>query len=411
MEASVGKKYDILILGNSAAGLSAAVKARKLNKKKSICIVDREEYPAYSRVMTPYFSGHKIDKEGLFIVENEFYNKNDIVTEFGKTVVEILPDKKEVLLNNGKSLNYEKLLIGLGAEATEISVKSPKASVLRHMSDAEFLHNAFNTAKSVTGIGAGLVTLPVLSHLKDDVEKNLIIGSGRIFSRVVNEEAALLIEEELFKKGVKIFKRDDISDYSEGDRLELNLKSGQKISTDVLVVGKGVTPNTDIAKNAGIEVNDGIIINKKCQTSMEDIYAAGDVAEGKDFVTGEMLIQGNWMTAVEQGEVAAMNMLGIDVEYEGSIKNNITEIFGIDVAVVGYYYDDAPITETHYNEFTGVYRKVFMNENRQVIGATLLRETNVAGLFYEMIKTREVFPENFWSSGNNSYAGKMNRLL
>jgi hypothetical protein len=97
---------------------------------------------------------------------------------------------------------------------------------------------------------------------------------------------------------------------------------------------------TDIAKKAGIEVNDGIIINDKCQTSIADIYAAGDVAEGKDFITGEMLIQGNWMTAVEQGEIAAKNMLGIDVEYEGSIKNNITEIFGIDVAVVGYYYDD-----------------------------------------------------------------------
>ena len=407
----MGNKYDILILGNSAAGLSAAVKARKFDKNKSICIVDREEYPAYSRVMTPYFSGHKIPKEGLFIVDEGFYNENNITTELGKSVVEIIPEKKEVLLDDGEVLGYDKLLIGIGAEATEISVKSPKTSVLRHMSDAEFLHNAFEKAKSVTGIGAGLVTLPVLSHLKDEVEKNLIIGSGRIFSRVVNEEAALIIEEELFKKGVKIFKRDDIADYSEEDKLELSLKSGKKIITDVLVVGKGVTPNTDIAKSAGIKVNDGIIINEKCQTSIEDIYAAGDVAEGKDFVTGEMLIQGNWMTAVEQGEIAAMNMLGINVEYEGSIKNNITEIFGIDVAVVGYYYDDAPFTEIHYNKFTGIYRKVFMNEKRQVIGATLLRETNTAGLFYEMIKTREIFPENFWSSGNNSYAGKISRLL
>jgi NAD(P)H-nitrite reductase large subunit len=405
------KTYDILILGNSAAGLSAATKIRQYDNEKSVCIVDREEYPAYSRVMTPYFSGHKIPKEGLFIVNNDFYKNKSIDTVFGKTVVEIIPDKKEVKLDNGDSLYYDKLLIGLGAEATEISVKSSKSSVLRHMSHAEYLHDAFKSAKSVTGIGAGLVTLPVLSHLKEDVEKNLIIGSGRIFSRVVNEEAALLIEEELFKKGVKIYKRDDIKDYKDNGKLELTLKSGKEIVTDVLVVGKGVTPNTDIAKSAGIEVNDGIVINDRCQTSVEDIYAAGDVAEGKDFITGEMLIQGNWMTAVEQGEIAAKNMLGIDVEYEGSIKNNITEIFGIDVAVVGYYYDDAPFTETYYNKFTGIYRKVFMNENKQVIGATLLRETNASGLFYEMIKTKEKFPKDFFIAGNNSYAGKMKRLM
>ncbi len=406
----MSKNYDILILGNSAAGLSASKKIREYSKDKSVCIVDREEYPAYSRVMTPYFAGHKIPKEGLFIVDENYYENNNIDTEFGKTVVEILPDKKQVVLDNGEVISYDKLLIGIGAEATEISLKSAKSSVLRHMSDAEFLNNAFETAKSVTGIGAGLVTLPVLSHLKDNVEKNLIIGSGRIFSRVVNEEAALLIEEELVKKGLNIYKRDDIADYSDNDRLELTLKSGKRITTDILVVGKGVTPNTSIAKNAGIDVNDGILINDNCKTSVEDIYAAGDVAEGKDFITGEMLIQGNWMTAVEQGEIAAKNMLGIDVKYEGSIKNNITEIFGVDVAVVGYYYDDAPNTEVYYNKFTGVYRKIFMNEKRQVIGATLLRETNIAGLFYEMIKTREVFPENFFVAGNNSYAGKIKRL-
>jgi NAD(P)H-nitrite reductase large subunit len=406
----VQTKYDIVIIGNSAAGISAIKKIRTYSKDVSVALIDRENRPAYSRVMTPYFVGNKIPKEGLYIVDNDYYDNLGIKTFFGLIAEEIDSDKKMIRLSNGDNLEFDKLLIATGAEATKINVESKYSSCLRHMSDAEKLYDSFKSAKSVTAIGAGLVSVPVLSHLKDDVEKNLIIGSKRIFSRVVNKEAAEIIENSFIQKGVNIYKSDDIESFTENDRLNLKLKSGKNIDTDMLVVGKGVTPNVDIAKNAGLDVNDGIVINEFSQTSMEDIYAAGDVAEGIDFITGEKLIQGNWMTAVEQGEIAALNMLGFKTDYEGSLKNNITEVFGVEVAVVGYYYDDAPNSETYYNELTGIYRKVFLDENNVVIGATLVGDTNDSGLYYHMVKTREKFGNTSILSKFNNYARIINEL-
>ena len=93
----------------------------------------------------------------------------------------------------------------------------------------------------------------------------------------------------------------------------MQLASGDTLSSDMLIVGKGVEPNSSLAREAGLEVDYGIRIDDYCRTSHSDIYAAGDAAEGKDFITGEPIIQGNWMTAVEQGENAALNMLGMEL--------------------------------------------------------------------------------------------------
>lgn len=104
------------------------------------------------------------------------------------------------------------------------------------------------------------------------------------------------------------------------------------------------------------------------------------------------MIQGNWFTAVEQGEAAAKNMLGLDFKYKGSFKHNITNIFGSEVAVVGYNREDAPLTYACFNPKTGIYRRVFLDEKERLIGATLIGETNESGLCYYLVKTRARIP-------------------
>jgi len=404
------KLFDILIIGNSAAGISAAKTIRKHDKYVSIGIIDRENCPAYSRVMTPYFIGKKCSKESLYLTDNQFYKNLNIATFFGLEAVELNIEAKYVTLSNSTKIYFNSLIIATGAEATTINVLSDKSTVLRHMSDAEKLDKLLNSAKSVTAIGAGLVSIPVLSHLKDDVEKNLIVGSGRIFSRVLDKDASLILEEKLKNKGLNIYKNDDISSYYDNSKLRIKLNSGKSLDTDVLLIGKGVIPNIQLALKSGIKCKNGILINDCCQTNIDYIYAAGDVAEGKDFITGETTIQGNWITAVEQGEIAGLNAIGIKVKYEGSLKNNTTEVFGYDLAVIGYFNDNAPKTKSFFNEFTGVYRKVFLDSDNTVIGVTLLNNTNEAGIYYDMIKTREKFSTNHLLSKNNTYAQKLYRI-
>lgn len=402
--------FDILIIGNSAAGISAIKSIRKHNKTVSLGIIDRENCPAYSRVMTPYFIGKKCSRESLYLTDEQFYKNLNITTFFGLEAVELNTEAKYVILSDSSKVYFDKLIIATGAEATSIDILSDRSTVLRHMSDADKLDKLLSGAKSVTAIGAGLVSIPVLSHLKDDVEKNLIVGSGRIFSRVLDKDASLILEEKLKCKGLTIYKNDDISSYKDNGKLNIKLKSGKSLDTDVLLIGKGVTPNIQLALKLGIDCNNGILINEYCQTNIDFIYAAGDVAEGNDFITGEKTIQGNWITAIEQGEIAGLNSIGIKTKYEGSLKNNTTEVFGYDLAVIGYFNDDAPKIKTFFNEFTGIYRKIFLDSDNRVIGITLLNNTNEAGIYYDMIKTRERFPESHLLSKHNTYAHKLYRI-
>jgi len=264
----MAEQYDFVIIGNSAAGLQALRTFRQHDKSSSIAIIDREDCPAYSRVLTPYYIGGDIPREGLDIVDLSFYKKLGATTFFGQPVVSIDTEEHRVQLADGQSVGFGKLLIGIGAEARTLAVSSSKSCVLRHIADAEKLVSLLKNAKSVTAIGAGLVSLPLLSHASAEMEKHLVVGSGRIFSRVVDADAAAIIEELLTAKGLQIHKRDDIEAIEENQQLNIQLRSGLQLSSDLLVVGKGVSPNTQLAVAAGLDVADGILIDRFCQTSI-----------------------------------------------------------------------------------------------------------------------------------------------
>jgi NAD(P)H-nitrite reductase large subunit len=318
-------------------------------------------------------------------------------------------DFKEVRFSDGTKIGFGKLLLATGGEARTIQWQTPRLCTLRHIADAERLEARMGAARSVTALGAGLVSVPVLSHLSQGIERHLIVGSDRVFSRVVDSELSVLLEEHFTKAGVVLHKRDDITEVKEEERLELTLASGTRLITDLLVVGKGITPNTHLASDAGLAVREGILIDDYCRTGHPDVYAAGDAAEGKDFVTGQPTVQGNWMTAVEQGENAALNMLGLTCAYEGSMKNNITEVFGLDVAVIGYCQDDAPEAVSVGNRFTGRFRKVFLDGRRRMIGASMIGETNDSGVFYQLIRARAPFPGEQILHGENRHSAIVQR--
>ena len=406
----MSEQYDFVVVGNSAAGLQAIRTLRKHDQLATIALIDREEHPAYSRVLTPYYIGGHILREGLDIVDHSFYQQLGITPFLGQTVISIDPEKHSLELDNGTKIGFKKLLLATGAEARTLSGSTQRASVLRHIDDAEKLATLFQGITSVAAVGAGLVSLPLLSHASRDAEKHLIVGSNRIFSQVVDAETSAILEEQLKAKGLNIHKQNDISEMVEGEQLELKLSQGKQLSSDLLIIGKGVIPNTHLAVEAGLDVDHGILINDNCCSNHPDVYAAGDAAEGLDFITGEKTIQGNWMTAVEQGENAALNMLGIDCRYQGSLKNNITEIFGIEVAAIGYCKDDVAEVMTSWNAGTGRFRRVFLDEKQRVVGVNMVGETNDAGLYFQLISTRSVFPGIPMLAGTANYAQVQLRL-
>ncbi len=406
----MAEHYDFVIIGNSAAGLQALRTLRRHDQQVSIALIDREDCPAYSRVLTPYYIGGHILREGLDIVDHSFYDEWGVTAIFGHSVISIDPEKHSLQLADGREINFKKLLIATGAEARTLPAATQRACVLRHMADAERLIDLFQNLKSVTAVGAGLVSLPLLSHASEQAEKHLVVGSNRIFSRVVDVETSAILEDQLKEKGLNIHKQNDVQEMVEAEQLQLNLANGKQLSSDLLIVGKGVAPNTHLATAAGLEVADGILIDAHCRSNHPDVYAAGDAAEGLDFITSENTIQGNWMTAVEQGENAALNMLGIECPYQGSLKNNITEIFGVEVAAIGYCQDDVAEIITSWNSATGRFRRVFLDEKQRVVGVNMIGETNDAGLYYQLITSRSVFPGKQMLTGTANYAQTLFRL-
>jgi NAD(P)H-nitrite reductase large subunit len=402
--------FDIVIIGNSAAGLQAIRTLRRHSRRVSVALIDLEDCPAYSRVLTPYFVGGKTGRSNLFIVDREFYARMGVTPLLGQAAVGLDPERNKVRLADGSEVGFGKLLVAAGGEARGFAGATARVCTLRHLADAEKLGGLLETARSVAALGAGLVSVPVLSHLPPGVERHLVVGSDRVFSRVVDAESAALLEEHFAAAGVVLHKGDDVTGVREGERLELTLASGGSLSCDVLVVGKGVRANTGLARQAGLAVGDGILIDDYCRTGHPDVYAAGDVAEGRDLITGEKTVQGNWMTAVEQGEHAALNMLGMNCAYQGSLKNNITEVFGLDVAVIGYCQDDAPRTVSAGNRLSGRFRKAFLDEQGRLIGASLIGETNDAGVYFQMVRGRLPFPGPRMLQGENRHAGIVQRI-
>jgi NAD(P)H-nitrite reductase large subunit len=397
--------FDIVIVGNSAAGLQALRVLRKHDRACSILLVDREDRPAYSRVLTPYFIGGKTERDNLFIVDEAFYRELGIVTRFGRTATALDVDGHRLTLDDGTEIHFGQLLLAVGSEARPLAVESGRVSVLRHLADADRLAQFLPGSRAVAALGAGLVSLPLLSHAPAETEKHLIVGSNRIFSRLLDAESAQFLEERFVAAGLQLHKRDDIAELRDDGRLALTLNSGKHLTVDLLIVGKGVQPNTDLAERAGLAVGDGILVDACCRAGHPHIYAAGDCAEGADFVTGEPTVQGNWLTAVEQGEVAALNMLGLDRRYEGSLKNNISEIFGTDLAVVGYCGDDAPAVRVFHDAASSRYRKLFLDGQERLLGAVLVGESNDAGVYYHLVKSRAPLPGASRLSGTNRYAG------
>ncbi|HVN25278.1 MAG TPA: FAD-dependent oxidoreductase [Syntrophorhabdales bacterium] len=402
--------YDIIIIGNSAAGLTVLKTLRRLNRDVSIALIDREDVPAYSRVLTPYYIGGDTSRKNLFLVAMAFYGDLGVDTFFGKNAVSVDGGKRQVLLDDATGLSYRNLLIATGAESKEIGIRHERVLGLRHLRDADRLRALFQNAASVVGLGAGLVTLPTLSHLAPGVEKSLVVSSGRILSRVLDAEGSLILEERMKQQGIAIYKKDDISDVQGTERLAVRLASGAVVKSDVVLVGKGVTPNVELARKAGCSVDRGIIIDEYCRTTVEGIWAAGDNAQGVDFVTGGKVVQGNWITAVEQGEIAAMNMLNVGVRYAGSLRNNTTEIFGHDIAVAGYTGDDAPQTLSYVYEDVRLYRKIFLDKKERVIGVSMIGETNDAGIYYGLIRRRAKLADSTAINHQQNYARTLHSM-
>lgn len=387
-----------LIIGNSAAGIFAAETIRALDESGSIEIISDEKYPAYARCLTSYYLIGSIPVDKLFIRDDESYTRNKIILHSSQKAVSIDPIKHEVHTDQEHVYKYDKLLIATGAapvvpDIPGVGMKGVFG--LRTLEDAQNITACSGGGKTAVVIGAGLVSLKAAYALmKSRLTVTCIVSSNQIMSQMLDCEAAEIVSKLLLSHGLKIFYRNEVTEIlgkeaaGEMTVRSVRLKTGETIPADVVIVGKGVTPNTGFLPGSGIKTDRGILVDQYLCTNVPDIYAAGDVAQAVDILSGENRINAIWPNATEQGTAAGRNMAGMPTIYEGSISMNSADFFGLSTIAAGNPRAEGEEYEV-VKQFCGpnIYRRLVFKGNT-LEGYIMVGNTGRAGILTSLLRER-----------------------
>ena len=388
------KQY--VVIGNSAAGIAAVEAIRQADKESKITVVSDEDYSSYCRCLISYYLAGDIKEEKISYRPQNFYKENNIELLLNKKVTRVDPKKNRVVMADKSQLGYDSLLIATGASSKFPELKGIKKEGVfgfRTLKDAKDIAGLLPVVKSACVLGGGLIGLKAAYALKKrNIDVKVIIKSGQVLSQVLDLEAAQLVQKRLEENGIEVILGQDVAEIisDEGEIKAVKLDSGKALGVSLVVVGKGVSPNIDLIKDTAIKVNEGIISNNNLQTSVPNIYAAGDVAETFDITLSEFSVNALWPLAVEQGRIAGANMAGGNLNYEGSLGMNSLEFFGLPTVSLGLFRPKNPegFEEIRMmDENSQIYKKLIL-KNNFLVGAVLAGNINNSGLFLRLIREK-----------------------
>jgi len=382
-----------VIIGCGPAGIAAAETIRSISRADQIAIISDEGKPLYSRCLIPY----RLTVSGGIDIsyrEEYFFEKLKIVPLLGRKAVRISSAPRAVYLDDGQEIGFERLLIATGGRPRKPDIPGlDKDGVIgfRTTSDCAKICGFLPSAKTAAVLGGGCIGLQVASGLMSaGVKVTIIIKSAHLLSQVADETAGGIYAGIFSNNGAEVVTGSEISSIEGGRRVErVRLESGREIECQLLVIAKGVSPNIEIAREAGIGCGDGIMVNANMMTDVDGMYAAGDVAETVDAATGRRTVNALWPCASEQGRIAGSNMAGVPKEYESSLRMNAVEFFGLPMISVGSVKPPDARHEVFCfrDEGKNIYRKLVFNKDI-LIGLIMIGEIDNAGVLTSLIRKR-----------------------
>lgn len=323
----------IVIIGASAAGISAAKTIKVSEPKTEVVIISRED-SVHSRCMLHKFLGHQRDAKGISFIADDFFETTGITWLNNTTVISLDPDYKTVTTHDNQTISYDKLLIATGAGYFIPPIPGLRESKnvygFRDLKDAKLLDRECQTAKNAVVIGAGLVGMDAaVALLERGLNVTVIEMTKDVMSLQLDHQAAVAYQQLFEEAGAEFILEDkvvsvDVNDVGRGTTI--HLASGKAVPADVIVIAAGVRPAFNFTQGSGIKTNQAILVGDDLKTNIDDIYAAGDV-------TG---IAGIWPNAMKQGRIAAINMLGEKLLYEDryALKNTVN-FYGLTTLSLG----------------------------------------------------------------------------
>ncbi len=372
---------NIVVIGNSAAAINAVEKMRSKGSKDKITMISKEIKRPYSRVLLPYHLRGKLPKEEqLFMRDYDFYEKNKV--EFiNDEVLQIDENSKKVRLKNNEEISYDKLLITSGSSPFTPPIEGLNGEGVYHMwtyDDAEKLKPYFEKGKSVLVLGSGFVSLQAAwAAIVKELNVYVYELLPKIMPRVLDDLSAEKLSNQMRNLGVDLnlsVSTQRVERLDNG-KLRVHAKDMKPIDVDFIIVGTGVRPNTQFLKGTSVNHERGILVDDLMRTTVEDIYAAGDVANGPT-TFGDNMIHALWPTAVEEGKIAGANILGFEEQYDGSLNMNVTQMFDLTVASMGNFMDDEKLEVWNYElPKLGMFKLIL--DNNVPVGASLVGKSEL----------------------------------
>ena len=373
-----------VIIGAGVAGVEAAKTIRQKDNTGEILMISKDT-DVHSRCMLHKFIAGERDEQGLDFTEKDFFENYRIDWKKGVQVTAVCPDEKEIALDNGEKISYDKLLLAGGADSFIPPVgelrKASNVYGLRNLSDAQAIVKEADLAENVLIIGSGLVGLDAAYGLLERGKKITIVEMvDRILPVQLDKYAANAYQALFEKAGVRFVlgrKASEAVCEADGKIHKVTLDNGEEIPCDLLIVAAGVRSSISCLEGSGIECDRGVTVDNCLKTSKADIYAAGDI-------TG---LSGIWPNAANQGKIAGANMCGGTEEYNDTyaIKNTIN-FFGLVTLCVGRILEEEG-DQIQIKEDKSQYKRVIVKDGK-VQGILLQGDISHAGTWQYLIKNK-----------------------
>lgn len=378
----------IIIIGAGPAGVSAAETIRAHDQKTEILMVSAEPFLPYS---PPAMADHFIHGSNAHLWRGQDWpEKQSVDYRSGVTVKGVEPDDHLIQLTDGENIKYDRLVIATGSRlyAPVDGADLPGVNNFKSLSAAQALIDQVKRgeAKKAIIVGAGFIGMEIALLLCTlGVAVTQVEMTEQLMPGMLDGDTADLALKFMQARGIEVRLKTKAVAFVGEDRAEgVRLESGESLDADVMVAATGVRPNLEFLEQSGVNHGWGITVDEYLRTNLDDVYAAGDVVEVPDLLTGETYVHAIFSNAVEQGNVVGLNLLGFDTRYEGAHRMNSLKHLDLPIMAAGLKTGDEML-QTRKN---GNLRTIYLMDN-QVVGFQLVGDIKAAGVLRVLMNNHQ----------------------
>jgi nitrite reductase (NADH) large subunit len=355
----------VLIIGGGVSGITAADILMQKNKSADVTIVTSEGYPYYFRPKLPDMLAGQLVPEKIIAHSLKWYEQKGIKLILDTKVEALDSIKKIGTASDGQVYTFDNLVLACGSRSFLPPIpginKNGVFSVWT-IDDVYAIKEKLHVADSAVVIGGGVLGIELALSLNQIGIKVAIVESSEVLmNRQLDETAGKMLARLLKDKGISIFSGTAVSEIiGENDVCGIQLKDGQILSSQIVIVAAGARPNTELAKQAGLEVDRGIVVDQHMMTSIQNIYAVGDAAQFNGIIYGTV------QSGIDQAKVAAMNIAGEKSDYWGTVRSNTLNVSGVRLTSLGDVHAKGDAVAEYSDMRDRAYKKLVLDDGRLV---------------------------------------------